>query len=530
MLSIGHILEYNSNCFSNNKAIVSRERSLTYGQFNSRVDQLARAFANIGLKKSDVCSLMLHNSQEFLEAYFAISKLGAIANPLNYRLSELEIINILNHAKPKVLVIKDDFIEGFSQEFFDKTDGITIVVVGEEQDGAFLNYEDILDEQEAKRYNPNASIHDVNMVIYTSGTTALPKGVLITHNHIIWNSINSNIFFGLNSKDVTLAIAPLFHIAGLHDLVFPHLHIGASVVLQQRFDPNETVALIKKHGVTNTFLVPSMYQILLESYSFRPIDLQSPFRMILSGAAPISEFLFDEVKNKIHENFLYGYGMSEAGPNVCFLNTTRYPNKKCSIGLPLPHQFVCLVDGNHNEIDSSGEVGEIVIAGPTVFKEYLNDPETTCETIVELTTERFRGKCLLTGDLAYRDVDGFYYVVDRKKDMIISGGENVYCIEVENVLNSYPDIREAAVIGVPHEKWGEAVKAFIVPRSTKPISYEKLNEFCRKRIGGFKIPKVYEIVDSIPRNASGKILRRLLKAKDRGTSYITPLKEKISQR
>lgn len=522
MLSVGHILDYNSRCFTDKKAVVSGHHRLTYGQFNSRVDQLAWAFANLGLKKRDVCSIMLYNCQEFLEAYLATSKIGAIASPLNYRLSELEIIDIFDHAKPEALVIHYDFLEGFSRDFFDKTENIRIVVVGEKQVGAFLNYEVILNEQEARRYNPKASIDDVNMLIYTSGTTGLPKAVMITNNHVIWNSINSNMFFGFNSKDVTLAIAPLFHIAGLHDLVFPHLHIGGSVVLQQRFDPNETVALIKKEGVTNTFLVPSMYQILLESFSFERIELPSHLRMILSGASPISKNLFDEIRVKIHANFLYGYGMSEAGPNVCFLNSMTYPDKKCSIGLPLPHQFVCLVDENLNEITSYDEVGDIVIAGPTVFRGYLNNPEATSEAIVDLETDRFSGKCLLTGDLAYRDTDGFYYIVDRKKDVIISGGENVYCIEVENVLNSHPDIRESAVVGVPHEKWGEAVKAFIVPKGKRHFSSEKLNEFCRNYLGGFKVPKVYEVVNSIPRNPSGKILRNVLKDEIEYQQYSAP--------
>jgi acyl-CoA synthetase (AMP-forming)/AMP-acid ligase II len=520
MFNIGHILEHNARRFASQIALLSLDKSLTYRQLNQKVDSLALGLKSLGLNSGSICSLLLYNSFEFIEAYFAISKLGAITNAINYRLSKTEIAYILDSAKPNVLIIDRDFLDKLHDSVLSKNSELRIIVVDDNEKATrttsketppLTYYGDLILAHNTKQYLSKGRINDNNLLIYTSGTTGFPKGALITNSHVIWNSFNTLMFFGFTKEDVTLAISPFFHIAGLHNLVFPHLHLGGTVAILKKFDPELTLKAARKYKVTNFFLVPSMYQMLLENWPSTSFKLPNSVRMILSGAAPMPQSLFDEITTTIHSNLFYGYGMTEVGPNVCFSNSVKHPNKKGTIGQPLPHQMVTLLKDDLSETSSPLEVGEIAIDGPTVFNGYLNDQESTKKTKVNIKINGIKRNWLLTGDMAYCDKDNFYYIVDRKKDMIISGGENIYCLEVESVITSHPDVQESAIIGVHSKKWGEIVKALIVPKKNKEISFKDLETHCRKKLGGYKIPKKWEIVKPLPRNASGKLIRTLLK-------------------
>jgi fatty-acyl-CoA synthase len=342
---------------------------------------------------------------------------------------------------------------------------------------------------------------DPALILYTSGTTGHPKGAVLTHGNFLWNTVNALVDFDITSKEMSLMISPLFHVASLGMGALPMLIKGGTIVLEAGFDPGRALMLIEKYRITMLSGVPTTYQMMCEHPDWATTDLSSVHHMTCGGSAVPARVL-----NAYEERglaFMLSYGMTESSPGATSM-PARYSREKAGSS-GLPHYFVDMRIRDEQNADAPvGEVGEIQLRGPNVIAEYWNKPEASRDSFVD-------GNWFKTGDMGYVDADGFLFVADRIKDMIISGGENIYPAEVENALMQHPDVADGAVIGVPDEKWGEAVKACVVLKPGSQADGAAIIAFMRERIAAFKCPKSVDFVDSIPRNPSGKILKRVLR-------------------
>ncbi|MBV8301600.1 MAG: long-chain fatty acid--CoA ligase, partial [Candidatus Dormibacteraeota bacterium] len=334
------------------------------------------------------------------------------------------------------------------------------------------------------------------------GTTGRPKGAMLTHGNILWNNINSSLAFDTLSDDSTLAVAPLFHIGGLNVTPIPLFLKGGCVVVEQMFEPGMVLELIEKHRITLMFGVPAMYLFMAQHPDFATRDLSS-VRNLIVGGAPVPEQLI-KVYAKRGIPFFQGYGLTETAPFACFLPTDKADQKLGSAGIAPFFTEVRIVDDNGHEVPH-GERGEIVVKGPNVMRGYWNHPEATAEVIID--------GWFHTGDIGRRDADGYFWILDRKKDMIISGGENVYPAEVEDALYEHPDIKEAAAIGVMHPRWGETVRAVVVLHDGRTITEAEVIEFTQGRLARYKQPKSVVFTDQLPRNPTGKVIKFELREK-----------------
>jgi fatty-acyl-CoA synthase len=352
------------------------------------------------------------------------------------------------------------------------------------------------------------------MMMYTSGTTGRPKGALTSHGNASWNAIHSMLSdMAVLRSDIVLTVAPLFHIGGLAVNTLSALYIGATLILQSQFDPPEVLRTIEREGVHTLFLVPAMWQALTLVPDFDSYKLNN-LRSLISGGAPcpipVIEFF-----QKRGLRFYEGFGMTETCAGVCILGNEDAVRKNGSVGKPLMHEEMRIVDETGNDV-RPGETGELVLRGPNIFLEYWTRPDATEEV--------FQGGWFHTGDLARQDEEGFYYIVDRKKDMLISGGENVYPTEVEQVLYRHPKVQEVAVIGAPDETWGEVPMALVVPRPGERLTLEELEAFCRDKLARFKTPKHLVELEEMPRTATGKILKRELRKQFAGSPVAQAVK------
>lgn len=499
---IGDWLRHHAAHRANHKAIIFNDLTFTYREFNSRVNQTATALDQLGVKQGDRVALLLLNSNAFLETLFACAKLGAIAVPINFRLSPAEINFILNDAQANVLLYHPVFKELFEPIRAESPvkHAILITEAGAET-GSDLNYEDLLSNSADSEPETVVLQDDPLMMMYTSGTTGKPKGALLSHGNVSWNAIHSLLSdMALQKQDIVLTVAPLFHIGGLAVNSLTAMYIGATLILQAQFDPPDVLRTVEREGVNTLFLVPAMWQALTLVPDFDSYDL-SRLRSLISGGSPcpipVIEFF-----QKRGLRFYEGFGMTETCAGVCILGDEDAVRKNGSVGKPLMHEEMRIVDPEGNDV-APGETGELVLRGPNIFLEYWNRPDAT--------EEAFQDGWFHTGDLARQDEEGFYYIVDRKKDMLISGGENVYPTEVEQVIYRHPKVQEVAVIGAPDERWGEVPMALIVPKPGESLTLAELEEFCRDKLARFKTPKHLVELDEMPRTATGKILKRELR-------------------
>ncbi|MCU5784169.1 AMP-dependent synthetase and ligase [Alcanivorax balearicus MACL04] len=481
-------------------ALVFGDLRLTYSELNQRINRLANALTDLGVAKGDRVALLMLNGNHFIESFFACAKLGAIALPLNYRLSAEEIGFILGDAGATVLLYQPALADLFRSIRQNTALHHGIATEGEAEPGDH-RYDALLDAAPASEPGVPLNQNDPLMMMYTSGTTGKPKGALLSHGNPTWLTADTIASDAAISRDsVILTIAPLFHIGGLAVHTLPALNIGAQVVLHAQFDPRHTLATVQKERITELFLLPAMWQALSQSPNINDYDLSS-LRSLLSGGAPcpipVIEF-FQERGLAFQE----GFGMTETCAGACILGSADAVRKNGSVGKPLVYVQMRIVDENDQDV-ATGEVGELILRGPTMFLGYWGRPDAT--------EEACRNGWFHSGDLARRDEEGFYYIVDRKKDMLISGGENVYPTEVEQVLYKHEQVLEVAVIGVPDDKWGEVPMAVVVPRDGQTPTLESLRDFCDGKLGRFKIPKHLALVDELPRNATGKILKRTLR-------------------
>ena len=464
---------------------------LTYADLDRRVGARAAALAALGIEAGARVALLGENSAAYLEWLFGAARLGAIAVPINHRLSPGEVAHVLTDSGAAVLVRSTAFT-GLAGDALDVTGAVPVVELGEEPG----------DRAVAAR--PVAG-DDPCVIMYTSGTTGVPKGAVLTHDNMLWNAINMAVAGpGIGGTDITVAAAPLFHIGALGLSALPLLYAGGTVVVVPSFDPAAFVDLLAREGVTTQFLVPAMWAALTRLPSLPPLPA---LRWAISGGAPCPVTVIEYFTER-GWTFTEGFGMTELSPAALFLDADDVLTHAGSVGRPFMHVEARLVSETGEDV-GVGEVGELVLRGPTVFAGYWNRPEATAEALRTDPGEHADRGWFRSGDLGVRDAEGFVTLVDRKKDMIITGGENVYPIEVEQVLHRHPAIADVAVVGVGDPQWGETVLAVVV--ASGEINPAEVIAYARERIAHFKAPRRVEVVDELPRNATGKLLKRVLR-------------------
>ncbi|PTX61869.1 fatty-acyl-CoA synthase [Melghirimyces profundicolus] len=493
-------------------AIIHKDKCFTYREFNDRVNRLANALVELGVRKGDRVNALLFNTNELLEAMFACAKMGAIFVPINFRLSVDEVEYIVRDSGGAIFIY-DERLRAIAEGLRERMKHIHhFIQVGDSSNQDEAHYEQLLAGANDDEPAYEVRLEDLHMMMYTSGTTGKPKGAMLTHGNTLWNAVNVINFLPMNEDDITFTVAPLFHIGGMNVFTTPTLYKGGTVVLEDQFAPQATLETIQKESVTTLFLVPAMWLAMTQFPKFDDYDL-STLRFNISGGAPCPITVI-EFFQKRNIPFYEGFGLTETAPFVCLLDAENSLRKNGSVGKPPIHTDVKIVDAYDNEIPV-GEVGELLVKGPNIFAGYWNQPIATKEAI--------KDGWFYTGDLAKQDDEGFMYIVDRKKDMIITGGENVYPVEVEQVLFRHPNIKEVAVVGYPDEKWGESVKAHIALKdSDEPMSLEDIQKFCDGKLARFKIPKQIEIMESLPRNTTGKVLKTELRKQHKkgATSHV----------
>ncbi|GAB2830633.1 fatty-acid--CoA ligase FadD5 [Actinocorallia aurea] len=477
--------------------------SLTYGDLHTRTTALAGALAARGVTQGDRVAILMTNRPEFVEALIAISRLGAIGVPVNFRLTAPEVVHIITDSGAKAL-ITESALAPLAADARRAAPLAALVVSGPTDVPDTLDYAALITEG-AQPPAVRIADSDIALIMYTSGTTGAPKGAMLTHLNMLMQSFTVIRHWRLFGDDeVGLVSSPMFHIAAV-GCIAPHLLIGAATVIVPtgQFSAAQTLDLIDGEGVTNAFFVPAQWQVLCDDPT--AAGRAKSLRIISWGAAPATVTLLERMAATFPqaENVAV-FGQTEMSPVTCALDAADAIRKIGSIGRPIPTVSARIVDDAMNDV-APGEVGEIVYRGPSTMTGYWNNPKAT--------EDAFTGGWFHSGDLVRADDEGFLYVVDRKKDMIISGGENIYCAEVENVLAAHPGVGEVSVIGVPHPKWGETPLAVVVTRAGADApTLESLTDFCRDRLASYKKPTALVIVDALPRNASGKVLKHELRA------------------
>ncbi len=497
---IWHWLQRRADINPDRPALIDGDRRLTYRALRDRVAAAAAGMEALGVRRGDRVAILSINRAEFVEVLFAAAWLGATVVPLNWRLTAAELAFQVGDSEPRVLLVDPELqslAEGLRGEPESRTIETYVGFNGDRpQPGWAAPYSAW---NRFAEITPAGRPDDPLLILYTSGTTGRPKGAVLTQATQLWNSINIGTAVGLTFADVTLNVLPMFHAGGIGLLTLPTLHVGATAVLQRKFDPEETVRLIAAHGVTAMFGVPSIYLTLLQTETFRGADLR---RVRFScGGAPCPLTIIEAFRDR-GLLFQQGYGLTETAPTCLLIPAADAFRKAGSAGKAAVHAEVRVVDDEGRDVPPGG-VGEVWTRGPNLFSGYWRRPDATAEVFVD--------GWFTTGDLARIDEEGFIYIVDRKKDMIISGGENIYPAEVEDVLYRHPAVAEATVIGAPHEHWGEVPKAIVVVKPGVTLTGGELIAFCEGKLARFKIPKSVEFTDALPRNAAGKVLKRLLR-------------------
>ena len=470
--------------------------TLSYAELDQRSSALAAALCRSGVNKGDRVAILARNSVAFYELIFACAKTSAIMLPINWRLSGREIAGIMNDGEPVVVLVDPDL------EHLLVASAASVITL----DNAYDRWRDAPGDE----YSPgrHSSAGDTLLLLYTSGTTGIPKGVMICHDNLLYSARMAREIWHFNSNSVNLVAMPLFHIGGIGYGMMALTQGGHTILLQQPV-PADLLTAIEQYDVTHAFFVPAVIQSLVDSDGVDGMALSS-LELIVYGASPISETLLLRAMEVLGCGFTHAYGLTETSGTVITLPPEahdpggRHVARLKSCGQPLPWVEAALFDPETNEAVPVGEVGEIWIRSGMNMVGYWGKPADTAATLRP-------DNWLRTGDAAYCDEDGYFYIHDRFKDMIVSGGENIYPTEIENVLYEHSAVAETAVIGVPHSRWGETPKAIVVTGAGKQASERELIDFLRERLAHYKCPTSVEFVDALPRSASGKILKRELR-------------------
>ena len=499
---IGHWITRRTFYSAEHIAIVDGERRISYAELDRRTDQLASALRDRGVRQGDRVATLQYNSAEFLELLFATAKLGAIFLPMNYRLAAPEITYLLADSGADVFVWSEALSQLARNALLGEDVRVRLrVTVGGNACDDEEDYETLLESGEPRPLGMRVAGTDVALLMYTSGTTGRPKGVMLTHDNLMWNAFNYlNADRPLRATDRTVTVAPMFHIGALSVPTLPLLYVGGTVAILPSFDAAHTLAAMANERATVQFLLPVMWTALMAAPDFESYDLTA-LELAITGGAPCPLPVLEYFQGR-GVPFQEGFGMTETAPGATLLDADHVAVKRGSVGRPLFYTQTRIVDENDRDVPT-GEVGELVLRGPNIFVGYWGLPDATAEA--------FRGGWFHTGDLGRVDDEGFITLVDRKKDMIISGGENVYPIEVEQVLWRHEAVREVAVVGVPHPKWEETPIAVVALEDGADVTADALISFARERLAHFKCPTRVEYVAELPRNATGKVLKRDLR-------------------
>jgi long-chain acyl-CoA synthetase len=495
-------------------ALAIGDRTVTFGELHARSSQVAQALAAAGVSAGDRVAFIDKNGPEWFEVTFALAKLGAVNVSVNWRLAPAEMLQIIDDAHAEVVIVGPEFV-GHVEKIEGELPRVhTIVAIaaagagapGEKAHERWPEYEAWVAPHPADDPGIEPTGPDVTFQLYTSGTTGLPKGVMLTNDNFFKGVMGIAGQWGLSPESVNLAMMPMFHIAGA-GWSMVGLYFGCNTVVLRDVDPSEILRVIPAHGITNAFMVPAVIQFLLITPGVDDTDFSS-LKTLVYGASPITDQVLVAGMEKFGCEFIQVYGLTETTGAITQLDGVDHdpehrPHLLRSCGKPYPWVEMRAVDAEGNDVPT-GKVGELWTRSHQNMAGYWNNPEATAQAV---TADGW----FKTGDAGFLDADGFVFLHDRVKDMIVSGGENVYPAEVENVLMKHPAVGDVAVIGVPDEKWGEAVKAIVVKAADTDPTEAELIAYCRESLAGYKLPKSVDFADALPRNPSGKLLKRELR-------------------
>jgi len=496
---IGNVLAKRAFNTPHRPALIFQDQVISYLEFDQRTNQVASALLALGIKPGDRVGLLMHNCPQFLEVFFATARIGAVLVTLNVRLVPAELDFILDDCQVGGLIHGPEFEKTVAALSILPQLAYRISTAEPAAEGA-LAYEALVCDRPATAPNISLAEDDLLAIMYTSGTTGHPKGVMLTHHAVYHAALNMVIGLDYQYPDKLLMLAPFFH-TGASSPIVGHVIKGIATVITERFDPEGALALIERHGIRIVQGVAAMMRMILDLPDTSRFDL-SAWEIATLPGSPLPFSLIKAAHERFGVLCQNLWGMTEiAGPGA-LMNIEDVMDKPESAGRPYFEVDLKIVDAANQPLPA-GEAGELVVRCPHMMIGYYNRPDATEDTIVD--------GWLHTGDMAYLDEDGYLYIIDRLKDMIVSGGENVYPAEIEKVLLQMPGIDEVSVVGIPDDKWGEVPKAFIVRRHAAPPSNEAIIAFCRQHLAGYKIPRNIEIIDELPKNPSGKVLKKVLR-------------------
>ncbi|CDQ42062.1 long-chain-fatty-acid--CoA ligase [Virgibacillus salexigens] len=482
-------------------AITFFNQTLTYRELDNQIKNVARSLFQMGVSRSDKVALMLPNCPQYVISYYATLYCGATIVQLNPMYKAAELLHVLNDSEAEVLIVHDKLLPVV--EKIQKQTPLTAIITASFENGS--KFDDFCKQSNLPLPDVHIPVDDIAVLQYTGGTTGRSKGAMLTHYNLVANTLQayatsqSRTMLG---KERVLTISPLFHVYGMTSCMNLTFYIGGNLILVPNFDVEQTARIIEQTKPTIFPGVPTMYIALVNYCKDHPFDLSS-IRTCTSGSAPLPMEVIQAFNETTGSSVAEGYGLSEASP-VTHRNPISGLQKPGSIGIPIPNTRAKIVDIASGEEDLPiGEVGEMVVQGPQIMKGYWKQPEETDKVL--------RDGWLYTGDLAKMDEDGFFYIVGRKKELIIASGYNIYPIEIEDVIYSHPNVLEVAVIGIPDKYRGETVKAYVVRKDSQDLTETELIQFCRDNLASFKVPRLVEFVEDLPKTAVGKILKRALK-------------------
>src|SRR5690625_2530858 len=503
--TLGDTLRRSRLRYANKVALKWKDTELTYLQLDQRVNQLANALVEAGLEKGERVAILSTNCLDFVIAHYASAKAGTIFVPINFMLNPEEIRYILEHSAPAAMFVHPNLLEN-AKKALSYSGGLNVrLKILVDRDKGIEGWKPLTDVIEGQPTDePNVHLNDTDVVniLYTSGTESSPKGVMLTHQNLITEYVSCIIDFFFDRNDRLIHALPMFHSAQLHAFLGPSVYLGSTGIIVEAPEPKALLETLSEEQITQFFSPPTVWIAMTNHPDFKPEKLSALKKVYFGASATPIEVLNNAKEILPQVRFWNTYGQTEVAPFATVLQPEEQFEKVGTVGRPCLNMETKIVDDAGEEVPV-GSIGEIVHRSPHVMLGYFNDEEKT--------EEAFQNEWFHTGDLGFFDEDGFLTVVDRKKDMIKSGGQNVASLEVEEVLYQHPDISEVSVIRVPHSYWIEAVTAIIVPKQGHEIDEENLKEFCQERLAGFKVPKLFVVTDNLPKNPSGKILKRELR-------------------
>lgn len=478
---------------------------LTFDDLNARANRLANFMHNkLGVGKGDRVSILAKNGVAYIDLFFGLPKIGAIFAPFNWRLTATELAYMVNDLEPSVLICEPEFTTALAEMRSEININHLIALRGADIKDALVYEEEIELSSDREPERPPMDLETPYCILYTSGTTGHPKGAVLPHRQILFNSINTITSWGVTENDISPVYTPLFHAGGLFAFLTPLLYVGGRIILARDFDPEDSLRWILDERCTVILGVPTLFQMWMNSPFFKETDF-SHVHFFISGGAPCPIPLMNTWRKEKGVVFRQGYGLTEVGANCFSMTDEDSAPKSGSVGKPIFHSKMRIVNPETGEDVVNGEAGELLISGPHVCSGYWRNPEATSKSLVD--------GWFHTGDMAHMDEDGFYYIDGRYKDMIKSGGENIYAAEVEDIYRQHPAVKDAALLGKPDEKWGEVGLMIVLLEDNKQVTVEELKEFCQSKLARYKIPKQVIFDDTLPYSAYGKVEKAKLRAK-----------------